>query len=79
MTDSEAATLTLQGLADQARGKMNAAAEATRQAAHSYAAGHTEAGTAFTRDAWRCIDEASHCLLRLNRLGRGLNREVDHA
>lgn len=62
--------LHLQALADQARGRMHAAAEATRNAAHSYAAGHGEAGRGFVADARAELDEAAKVLGRLARLGQ---------
>lgn len=66
---SERHRLHLQTIADQARGRMHAAAEATRQAAHSYAAGHGEAGAGFVADARAAMDEAGAVLRRLERLG----------
>lgn len=59
----------LQALADQARGRMHAAAEATRQAAHSYAAGHVAASDGFVADARGELDEAQQVLARLERVG----------
>lgn len=60
----------LQALADQARGRMHAAEDAARQAAHSYAAGHTAAGARFVADARVALTEAGAMLDRLERLGR---------
>lgn len=61
----------LQALADQARGRMHAAGEATRSAAHSYAAGHVAAGDGFVADARAAAAGAGELLDRLERLGKG--------
>ena len=60
----------LQALADLARGRMQAAGESARQAAHSYAAAHVAAGDEFVAAARGELAASATALDRLARLGR---------
>lgn len=59
----------LQALADQARGHLHAAEDATRRAVGCYVVGHAAGGAAFVADARREMAAAGELLDRLARLG----------